>query len=140
MKSRFPICRQHDSKQCGIACLCMICKYFGREYSMGTLSEICFATHEGVSLLGLNEAVGILGLKTLCGRVDVEELEKAPLPCILHWNQNHFVVLYKIKKGKLFHIADPGKGKIVYDKTEFLNHWISTISNGVTDHTCILRA
>ena len=97
----FPIVIQHDSMQCGIACLQMVCKYFGREYSSYSLSKLCFATTEGVSL-----------------------------PSILHWNQNHFVVLYKVKKEKKFYIADPGKGLVVYNLDEFKQHWISTKSKG----------
>ncbi|HRN16702.1 MAG TPA: cysteine peptidase family C39 domain-containing protein, partial [Xylanibacter oryzae] len=127
---RFPLIIQHDSMQCGIACLCMVSKYFGREYSMGTLSKICFATNEGVSLLGINEAAGKLGLHTVCGRVDVDMLCNAPLPCILHWNQNHFVVLYKVRRGKKFYVADPGKGLVTYKMDEFSSHWISTLSDG----------
>lgn len=122
--------KQHDSMQCGIACLQMICSHFGREYSLDSLSRICFATAEGVSLLGINEAAKILGLETLCARVSPEELSEVPLPCILHWNQNHFVVLYKIKNGKKFYVADPGKGKISYTLEEFKKHWICTQSQG----------
>ena len=125
----FPLCVQHDSMQCGIACLQMICKYFGREYSMDSLSKLCFATTEGVSLLGINEAANILGLHTTCARATTSILNEVPLPCIIHWNQNHFVVLYKVKKGKRFYIADPGKGLVTYSLEEFKKHWISTRSN-----------
>lgn len=120
---------QHDSMQCGIACLQMICKYFGREYSMNSLSKLCFATKEGVSLLGINEAANTLGLHTTCARATTSTLSEAPLPCILHWNQNHFVVLYKVKKGKIFYVADPGKGLGTYNLDEFKKHWISTRTN-----------
>ena len=116
--------------QCGITCLQMICRYFGREYSLDSLSKICFATTEGVSMLGINEAAKILGFQTVSARATIEELSEVPLPCILHWNQNHFVVLYKVKKGKKFYIADPGKGKTTYNLEEFRQHWISTRSNG----------
>ena len=128
--SKFHVYHQHDSMQCGIACLQMICKYHGKEYSQDTLSRYCFATNEGVSLLGISEAATRLGLHTTCGRVTTEQLHKAPLPCILHWNQNHFVVLYRIKKGKICYIADPGKGLVTYDDREFKEHWLSTRSNG----------
>ena len=107
----------------------MICKYFGREYSLDSLSKLCFATTEGVSMLGINETAKTLGLDTVCAKTNVVELRETPLPCILHWNQNHFVVLYKVKKGKKFYIADPGKGKTAYKLEEFRRHWISTRSN-----------
>ena len=116
--------------QCGIACIEMVCKYFGREYSSEYLSDLCHATVEGVSLLAVNEVMGRLGFHTVCARATVDILGKASLPCILHWNQNHFVVLYKIRKGKTFYIADPGKGLIKYNLEEFKSHWISTQSDG----------
>ena len=80
-------------------------------------------------MLGINEAARILGFQTVSARATIEELSETPLPCILHWNQNHFVVLYKVKKGKKFYIADPGKGKTTYNLEEFRRHWISTHSN-----------
>ena len=125
----FTVRMQNDSMQCGIACLQMVCKYFGREYSLDSLSKYCFATTEGVSLLGINEAANTLGLHTTCARATTKMLSEAPLPCILHWNQNHFVVLYKVKKGKKFYVADPGKGLVTYGLEEFKQHWISTKSN-----------
>ena len=116
--------------QCGIACLQMICSYYHKEYTLERLANCCFATTEGVSLLGISEAARKLGLNTTCGRMTIGQLAQVPLPCILHWNQNHFVVLYKIRRGKTFYIADPGKGKIRYTKEEFKSHWISTTSQG----------
>lgn len=128
--SSFPLIKQHDSMECGIACLAMICKSFRVEYSIEFLSRICFATTEGVSLLGINEAALQLGLRTVSGRITINKLCKAHYPCILHWNQNHFVVLYKVKKEKTFYIADPGKGLVKYSLEEFKKNWICTRSNG----------
>ena len=130
MGHRFECFLQHDSMQCGIACLAMICKHYGKEFSIETLSRYCFASTEGVSLLGISEAANKLGLHSVCGRVSMEQMQQAPLPCILHWNQNHFVVLYKQKQGKKFYIADPGKGLITYNRKEFVEHWVSTRSQG----------
>ena len=121
--------------QCGIACLQMICSYYHKEYTLERLANCCFATTEGVSLLGISEAARKLGLNTTCGRMTIGQLAQVPLPCILHWNQNHFVVLYKIRRGKTFYIADPGKGKIRYTKEEFKSHWISTTSQGEGIHS-----
>ena len=126
----FQLTLQHDSMQCGIACLQMICKYFGRDYTLSALSKHCFATTEGVSLLGISEAADTLGLHTLSARATVDELAENPLPAILHWNQNHFVVLYKVKKGRKFYISDPAKGRITYGYDEFIAHWASTLSYG----------
>lgn len=127
----FPITFQHDSMQCGIACLQMICKHFGREYSLDFLSKLCFATNEGVSLLGIDDAANKLGLKTLCVKASMDELDKISLPAILHWNQKHFVVLYKIKKGRKYYVADPGKGLTTHTNKEMQEHWLSTNSKGV---------
>lgn len=121
---RFPLTIQHDSMQCGIACLQMVCKYYGREYSLAELSKICFATTEGVSLLGISEASTKLGFNPVAGKVGLKELAEAPLPAILHWNQNHFVVLYKVRKHK-YYIADPGKGLLVLSEPEFSKSWLS---------------
>lgn len=116
--------------QCGIASLAMVCSHFGKQYSVEYLSHVCYATHEGVSLLGITQAAQKLGLESFSAKTTVEGILQAPLPCILHWNQNHFVVLYKIRRGKTFYIADPGKGKIRYSREEFKSHWISTTSQG----------
>lgn len=123
--------RQSDSMQCGIACLAMVCGHYGRRESVESLSQICFATTQGVSLLGISQAAKELGFDSVCGRIATEKLSEATLPCILHWNQNHFVVLYKVSRnGKWYYVADPGKGKIKYDKTEFEQHWIGSQSGG----------
>lgn len=129
--SKFTVYHQHDSMQCGVTCLRMVCKHFGREYSTEYLSNLCFATNEGVSMLGISEATERLGLHTVCGLVRLDMLAKLPLPCIMHWNQNHFVVLYKIGRGEQkYYIADPGKGLITYGRDEMADHWVSTRSDG----------
>jgi len=117
--------------QCGIACLQMVCKYYGKEYTNDSLSKVCFATTEGVSLHGIRSAAQILGLKTMAFKGEVKELHGNCFPCILHWNQNHFVVLYKVSRnGKKFYVADPAKGLVNYSLEEFKKHWISTVSDG----------
>ena len=127
MKKKFHIYLQKDSMQCGIACLAMICKYYGMEYSIEKLSSFCFSTVEGVSMLGISEAAKKICLHTIVGCVHIEQLPMF-LPCILHWNQNHFVVLYRICQNK-FYIADPGKGKVLYNCKDFEQHWVSIRSN-----------
>lgn len=108
----------------------MICKHYNRNYSLETITKLCPPSREGASLLGLSEAASLLGFHTISAKIEIRELNEVPLPCILHWNQNHFVVLYKIRKGRKFYIADPGKGLIKYGIEEFKSHWISTRSNG----------
>ena len=116
--------------QCEISCLFMVCKYYGHEIPILSLSQICIAIVEGVSLKGISEAAEKMSLKTVSGRIRINKLVISPFSCILHWNQNHFVVLYKIKNGNTFYIADPGKGLVKYNLEEFKKHWISTTADG----------
>ena len=127
--SRFPFIRQLDSMQCGIACLQMVCQYHGRRVSAHDMNRLCHATTEGVSLAGISDAAESLGLHTVSGRLSLVQLAEIPLPCILHWNQNHFVVLYRIRRDR-YYVADPGKGRVCYDSREFSGHWLSTQSHG----------
>ena len=116
--------------QCGIACLSMVSDYHGQAYSLDEMSKLCFATTEGVSLMALKDAADAIGLESECVKTTVDDLCGELLPCILHWNQTHFVVLYAISRNrKHFYIADPAKGKIKYSSAEFRRHWVSTSSN-----------
>lgn len=140
MIKSFPHYTQLDAMDCGPTCLRMIAKYFGRNYSLQTLRERSYITREGVSMLGISEAAESIGIRTRGVRIDVEQLiNDVPLPCILHWNQNHFVVCYDIKKvrqgwGKakkyVFKISDPARGKYSIDEEGFLKCWISTKVEG----------
>ena len=126
----FRFTRQPDAMDCGPACLKMVAEHYGRHYSLDTLREEAFIRREGVSLLGISRAAEKIGLRTVGGRLTYEDLkDKAPLPCIIHWNQNHFVVVHSIKGKKVF-VADPGKGLITYSREEFCNHWLSTNTKG----------
>lgn len=117
--------KQHDIIDCGPTCLKMILKYFGKEYSLEHLRELCFLTREGVSLLSINDAAESLGFRTMMAYLSPEQLaQDCPLPCILHWNQDHFVVLYKINRHS-FIIADPAHGLVKVDRSTFLKAWIS---------------
>ena len=114
--------------QCGLACMAMICYHWGQEYSVKFLNKFCTASKDGVSFKGLSDLSDTLGLHCISGKVSIQELRECPLPAILHWNQNHFIVLYKIKNNK-FYIADPSKGKLVLNETEFSQHFISLTSD-----------
>ena len=126
---QFPLYRQRDSLLCGITSLQMICKHYRACLTPDYLQKLCQEGSEGISLATLKFGAEHLGFKCLCGLSDLEELSKS-LPCILHWNQNHFVVLYKVKNGKTFYIADPAKGLVKYNLEEFKKHWVSTQSGG----------
>jgi ATP-binding cassette subfamily B protein len=111
---------------CGPTCLRMIAKYYGRSYTLQTLRERSFITREGVSMLGISDAAESVGFRTTGVRISLEQLKKdVPLPCILHWNQNHFVVLYGIGNGR-FRIADPASTLVTFNEDEFKRCWIST--------------
>ncbi len=141
MIKQFPHYKQLDAMDCGPSCLRMIAKFYGLSYTLQTLREKSFITRQGVSLLGISEAAENIGFRTQGVRISFEQLvEEMSLPCIIHWNQNHFVVCYDIKKKRnLFkskggqveysiHIADPAVGLLTYSKEEFYNCWISTKS------------
>ena len=127
--------QQYDSMDCGLSCLAMLCSHYGHEYSREQLQQSFILKKDGVSLLGISKVAEDLGFKTLGGKLSFNALMKeAPLPCIVHWDQNHFVVVIKIKKHRKIspsiYIADPGKGFTTYTKEEFCEHWVSTKTNG----------
>lgn len=95
----FPFSYQLDSMDCGVACLQMVTSYYQNEYSKEFLREKCFLSRGGVSLLSLSQAAEDIGLKTLAYKITYTQLiQNCPFPCILHWNQEHFVVLYDIRQ------------------------------------------
>lgn len=117
--------------QCGVSCLAMICSHYGRDYSLEYLDRFCHANIAGVSMLGIADGAKSVGLETMTVAASTDELKEITLPCILHWNQNHFVVLYGISgNGKRYRIADPGKGLLSYTRKELESHWISSVTDG----------
>ena len=135
MINDFPYIKQPDAMECGATCLRMISQYYDKEYSAETMQELCVVTREGVSLLGMSDAAECLGFRTVCGRLTLEKLvTQRPFPCILHWNQEHFVVLYDVKtrrNGKnIYYIADPGKGLLKLEDDAFTEAWVCTRSRG----------
>lgn len=125
MISHFVFYKQTDNMACGATCLRMVAKHYKKHYNLKELIAISQTTREGVNLLSISEAAEKIGFRSLGAKVPFDKLiEDAPLPCIAHWNQNHFVVIYKIKKQKIF-IADPAHGLLVYTKDEFIKQWVS---------------
>jgi ATP-binding cassette subfamily B protein len=129
----FSFYKQQDQKDCGPTCLRMVSKYYGRNYSIQKLRTLCQINRGGVSLLDISEAAEKIGFRTLGVKLTMSSLKQVELPCILHWQQNHFVVLYKIKKN-IFYIADPSRGLINYQEHELVKHWFSTkeMLNGIS--------
>lgn len=109
---------------CGATCLRMILKYHGQLVSIHKIRKLCQTTKNGVNLLGISEAAEKLQMRTLGVRLKLDQLDEIELPSILHWNQNHFVVLYKISRAK-YYIADPAGGLITMDRREFSQNWFA---------------
>ncbi|MFC0513591.1 peptidase domain-containing ABC transporter [Mucilaginibacter angelicae] len=120
----FKFYKQFDGMDCGPTCLRMIAKHYGRNYKQRTLSKICGINREGVSLLGISDAAEKIGFRSLGAKINTHELKQAELPCILHWRQYHFVVLYKIKDNK-YYLADPATGLVTLDETNFKSSWLA---------------
>lgn len=113
---------------CGPTCLRMVAGYYGANYSIENLRDLAGINKHGVSFLGITEAAKEINLDAIGIKISLEELKTVSLPTIIHWKQNHFVVLYKINRGKLY-IADPGKGMIRYTEKEFSEHWGSEMKD-----------
>jgi ATP-binding cassette, subfamily B, bacterial len=126
----FPFVKQHDAMDCGPACLKMVAAFYNRNFSLDYLRKKCYITKEGVSFLGLSEAAGKIGFRTLGVRIPFEMLrETVPMPCIVHWRQTHFVVVYSIRKDEI-RVADPAFGLTRYSREEFEKNWANTITDG----------
>jgi len=137
MLKKFPNYIQADSKDCGATCLKIIAKHYDKTLNIQTLRHLSQTTREGSNLLNISDAAESIGFKTLGVKIDLNKLKEAPLPCILHWNSEHYVVLYKIRKD-IFYISDPAHGLIEYSKEEFLKFWIGNNSNEHTKEGIVL--
>lgn len=151
IKSNFPNYQQADAKDCGPTCIKIIAKHFGKTFPIQKLRELAETTREGSNLLSISEAAEQLGFRTLGVKIDLEKLHEAPLPCILHWNKNHYVVLYRIKKralrynfanakslrdqddGSTYYISDPAGGLLTYNQADFLKFWIGNNATPKTE-------
>lgn len=134
MKKKFPFYLQPDAKDCGPTCLRIISKFYGKSISLQQIRNLSETTREGSSLLGLSDAAENLGFRSLGVQVDFNTLkEEVPLPCIVHWNKQHFVVVYKIDKNNTVYISDPSYGLITYRREEFIKFWIGENANENTE-------
>nr|WP_295863747.1 peptidase domain-containing ABC transporter [uncultured Chitinophaga sp.] len=136
-RGKFPIYRQFDAMDCGPTCLRMIARYYGKSYSLEYLRNISYLTREGVSLMGIGEAAEKIGFRTISYRLTFQQLdEEANLPCILYWNERHFVVLPpqnydgKNTRQKLL-IADPAHGMVKVDRETFIKSWMGNNPDGI---------
>jgi ATP-binding cassette subfamily B protein len=138
---------------CGPTCLRMVAKHYGRSYTPQNLREKCFITREGVSMLGISDAAESIGMHTQGVKITFEQLvDNLPLPCILHWNQNHFIVCYSINRKKSgllrsftnddyeIKIADPAGEKYTMNREEFCRCWYSSKNEGKDIGTALVLA
>jgi len=137
MLKSFPFYKQPDSKDCGPTCLKIIARHYGKTLSIQTLRELSETTRAGSNLLTLSDAAEKIGLRTLGVKISLNKLTEAPLPCILHWNNDHYVVLYKIRRRKSdiekLYVSDPAHGLLEYSREDFLKSWIGNNANPDTE-------
>ena len=125
---KFPNYRQQESMDCGATCLKIICAYYGKHYEIEYLRNLCFQSKTGVSLLGLKYGATSLGFNAVGIKCSINELQDIPHPCILHWNQSHFVVLYKVSEtqnGVRYYISDPIGYRFRYTDSEMRQCWLN---------------
>ncbi len=134
---KFPFFKQYDAMDCGPSCLRMIAAFYGRTYSLQKLRQLSYVTREGVSLLGLSEAAESIGFRTIGARISLQQLIEAPKPCVVHWDQEHFVVVYKYRRGR-FYLADPAFGLVQYTESEFVKHWLAMVKHGELKGICLM--
>jgi ATP-binding cassette subfamily B protein len=131
MFKKFPHYLQYDDMDCGPACLRIICRYYGKSFSLESLRSLTHTTRAGSTLLGLSDAAEEIGIRTIGYRLNFEDLAtEAPFPCIAYWQQRHFVVIYKIRRNKVY-VSDPGYGLIRYTREEFLKGWSAGTGEGI---------
>lgn len=134
---KFPFYKQTESKDCGPTCIKIIAKHYGKLINTQQLRSLSETTREGSSLLGLSEATEKIGFRSLGVKLPLKTLVEAPMPCIVHWDQNHYTVVYKIKKNKVY-ISDPAHGLVDFQKEDFLQHWIGQHADETTPEGVVL--
>jgi len=130
MFTRFPVDRQLDMMDCGPSCLKIISRFYNKYYSLKFLREKCGISKDGVSFLDLSYAAESIGLKSLSVKATMMDLyEKIPLPCIVHWDNSHFIVVYKVTSKQVF-VSDPAKGLVSYSYKDFVDCWYHRDGSG----------
>ena len=131
---KFPFYQQLESNDCGITCIRMICSFYGKDYPLNQIKNECEITKLGITVTDMVVYCEKFGLDCLPIKCEIDKFDCVPLPMILHWKQNHFVVLYKISrsgKEKHYHIADPSYGKIRLSEQEMQQQWLCDNPTGI---------
>lgn len=128
----FKAYQQLEYSDCGITCIRMICHHYGKDITLRQLRNMCDVSRLGISMSDIVGCLRTLQFEVAAVKVTAKEVMRMPLPAILFWNQNHFVVLYRIdSKRRRFHVADPAYGKVSFSESDFLKHWQGTCSTGL---------
>lgn len=131
---KFPVYRQLQSNDCGPTCIRMVCSFYQKRYSLKTIKRECNTTRLGSTIHDVLNGARSLGFAGAAIQISLPEAQRMPLPSILYWKQEHFVVLYKITEKndtRLYHIADPSFGKIKISENIFLESFIENNDYGV---------
>lgn len=125
MAHQFPFYRQLESADCGSSCLRIVSKFYGKKHPANYLRDLCHTTQQGVSLLSISDAAEAIGFRTSGLMLTWKQLrDEAKIPCIAHWNQHHFIVVYKVSKKHVW-VSDPAVGLIKYSTEKFQKYWLS---------------
>jgi ATP-binding cassette subfamily B protein len=130
----FPHYHQLEARDCAPTCLRIISRFYGKKYSAEELRDLCSVTKQGSSLQDIIDAANILGFDTLSLSFAPDKITEIPLPAILYWRQEHYVVLYGIEKHNkdyLYRISDPGFGKVTLNQDLFLKQWLGNNDGGI---------
>ena len=120
----YPFVRQYDAMDCGPACISMVALSHGKRLSLETIRKRAWITREGVSLLGLKTAAESIGFRAAGVKIPFSRLvNDAPMPCIVHWRQNHFIVVNRVSS-KTVWVSDPAIGRLKMTHDEFLEGWL----------------
>lgn len=123
--------RQFDQMDCGPSCIRMVASAYGKDYPLSYLRSLSHLTREGVSIAGIRDALQQIGLRSATFEMTFEQLrEHCPLPAILHWEQNHFVVLYDVRRSRVtgkwkYYVANPAYGKHTFDEEGMAHYWLN---------------
>jgi ATP-binding cassette subfamily B protein len=129
---KFPVFLQEDKYDCGPSCLKMITKFYGKNFSIEHLRYVSKLSPDGITGKNLIDALDELGFKTMPALIDFKTLSiEAPLPCVVSWRDRHFLIVYKIRKNKVY-VADPSFGLLTYTKNEFIDAWANKEKKGLT--------
>lgn len=131
---KFPLTLQRGRSDCGPTCLKMVADYYGQDYALNFLKRKCRVTEAGASMLNISKAAEAIGFESTGVKINIEQLKKIvqDIPVIFHFNENHFVVIYKApkpKKAGVFYLADPSRGLVTYNEAEFIKYWIGYEKN-----------